>query len=44
MTASTPSNANAPLTYDQAGVNYDLIDPLKVAAQRAAAETGEPGR
>ncbi|MBP9063647.1 MAG: phosphoribosylformylglycinamidine cyclo-ligase, partial [Aquabacterium sp.] len=32
--------ANAPLTYDQAGVNYDLIDPLKVAAQRAAAETG----
>ena len=30
----------APLTYDQAGVNYDLIDPLKVAAQRAAAETG----
>ena len=33
-------NANAPLTYDQAGVNYDLIDPLKVAAQRAAAETG----
>lgn len=23
------------LTYDQAGVNYDLIDPLKVAAQRA---------
>ena len=33
-------NANAPLTYDQAGVNYDLIDPLKVAAQRAAAATG----
>jgi phosphoribosylformylglycinamidine cyclo-ligase len=28
-----------PLTYDQAGVNYDLIDPLKVAAQRAAAAT-----
>ncbi|MFT3858004.1 MAG: AIR synthase related protein [Aquabacterium sp.] len=44
MTAATPpasnANANAPLTYDQAGVNYDLIDPLKVAAQRAAAETG----
>jgi len=37
MTADTPST---PLTYDQAGVNYDLIDPLKVAAQRAAAETG----
>lgn len=37
MTADTPST---PLTYDQAGVNYDLIDPLKVAAQRAAAQTG----
>jgi phosphoribosylformylglycinamidine cyclo-ligase len=32
--------ASAPLTYDQAGVNYDLIDPLKVAAQAAAAATG----
>ena len=29
------------LSYEQAGVNYDLIDPLKVAAQRAAATTGE---
>jgi phosphoribosylformylglycinamidine cyclo-ligase len=28
-----------PLTYDQAGVDYDKIDPLKVAAQRAAAST-----
>jgi phosphoribosylformylglycinamidine cyclo-ligase len=28
------------LSYEQAGVNYDLIDPLKVAAQRAAKETG----
>jgi hypothetical protein len=27
------------LTYDQAGVDYDKIDPLKVAAQRAAAST-----
>jgi phosphoribosylformylglycinamidine cyclo-ligase len=27
------------MTYDQAGVQYDLIDPLKVAAQRAAAAT-----
>ena len=36
MNANTPK----PLTYDQAGVNYDLIDPLKVAAQRAAAATG----
>ncbi|PTT81080.1 phosphoribosylformylglycinamidine cyclo-ligase [Pelomonas sp. HMWF004] len=32
--------SQAPLTYDQAGVNYDLIDPLKVTAQRAAAATG----
>lgn len=29
----------APLTYEQAGVNYDLIDPLKIAAQKAAAAT-----
>jgi len=29
----------APLSYEQAGVNYDLIDPLKIAAQRAAAST-----
>jgi phosphoribosylformylglycinamidine cyclo-ligase len=36
MSANTPST---PLTYDQAGVNYDLIDPLKVSAQRAAAAT-----
>lgn len=27
------------LSYDQAGVRYDMIDPLKVAAQRAAAAT-----
>jgi phosphoribosylformylglycinamidine cyclo-ligase len=33
------SSSPTPLTYDQAGVAYDLIDPLKVAAQRAAAET-----
>lgn len=37
MSSSTPTT---PLTYDQAGVNYDVIDPLKIAAQRAAAETG----
>lgn len=30
---------NSPLSYQQAGVVYDLIDPLKVAAQRAAAAT-----
>ena len=37
-----PADSNAassPLTYEQAGVRYDLIDPLKVAAQRAAAST-----
>ncbi len=31
---------NTPLSYAQAGVQYDLIDPLKIAAQRAAAATG----
>ena len=35
--ASTP--ADSQLSYRQAGVDYDLIDPLKVAAQRAAAAT-----
>jgi phosphoribosylformylglycinamidine cyclo-ligase len=34
-----PAHADGTLTYDQAGVNYDLIDPLKVSAQRAAAAT-----
>jgi phosphoribosylformylglycinamidine cyclo-ligase len=34
---TTPSPA--PLSYEQSGVQYDLIDPLKVAAQRAAAAT-----
>ena len=29
---STPA-PTAPLTYEPAGVHYDLIDPLKVAAQ-----------
>jgi phosphoribosylformylglycinamidine cyclo-ligase len=29
----------SPLTYEQSGVDYDKIDPLKVAAQRAAAST-----
>ena len=38
---STPPSASTgdTLSYEQAGVNYDLIDPLKVAAQRAAAST-----
>ncbi|HSI51006.1 MAG TPA: AIR synthase-related protein [Ideonella sp.] len=40
MTASAShSPAADTLSYEQAGVNYDLIDPLKVAAQRAAAAT-----
>ena len=33
------NHAPTPLSYAQAGVQYDLIDPLKVAAQRAAAAT-----
>jgi phosphoribosylformylglycinamidine cyclo-ligase len=32
-------SAEPPLTYEAAGVVYDLIDPLKVQAQRAAAAT-----
>ena len=34
-----PTPPNTPISYEQAGVQYDLIDPLKVAAQRAAAAT-----
>ncbi|MEP7281285.1 MAG: AIR synthase-related protein [Rubrivivax sp.] len=37
MTAGDASDT--PLDYAQAGVVYDLIDPLKLAAQRAAAAT-----
>ncbi len=41
MSATPPSiRHDSTLSYEQAGVNYDLIDPLKVAAQRAAAATG----
>ncbi len=39
MSSSPSSTAAGTLSYEQAGVNYDLIDPLKVAAQRAAAAT-----
>ena len=39
MTSPVPTRKGATLSYEQAGVNYDLIDPLKVAAQRAAAAT-----
>jgi phosphoribosylformylglycinamidine cyclo-ligase len=40
MKPASPLTGNPPLSYEQAGVNYDLIDPLKVSAQRAAAATG----
>lgn len=40
MTRAASPSASDTLSYEQAGVNYDLIDPLKVAAQRAAAATG----
>ncbi len=33
------TDTTSTLSYEQAGVNYELIDPLKVAAQRAAAAT-----
>ncbi len=40
MTSPPASSASsAPLSYAQSGVDYDLIDPLKVTAQRAAAQT-----
>ncbi|MBW8829520.1 MAG: phosphoribosylformylglycinamidine cyclo-ligase [Burkholderiales bacterium] len=40
MKPVAPQEDSATLSYEQAGVNYDLIDPLKVAAQRAAVATG----
>jgi len=40
MKPVAPHEESATLSYEQAGVDYDLIDPLKVAAQRAAAATG----
>jgi len=44
-TTSTPpataSDLAGPLSYEQAGVRYDVIDPLKLAAQRAAASTAQ---
>jgi phosphoribosylformylglycinamidine cyclo-ligase len=39
MSSSTSPSQSGTLSYEQAGVNYDLIDPLKVSAQRAAAAT-----
>jgi len=35
----SPENAGDPLTYQQAGVDYGRIDPLKILAQQAAAAT-----
>ena len=35
---ATHADSSSTLSYEQAGVNYELIDPLKVSAQRAAAE------
>ncbi|MEO7335266.1 MAG: AIR synthase-related protein [Caldimonas sp.] len=44
MTSNLDTTTDAPspggqLSYRQSGVDYDLIDPLKIAAQRAAAAT-----
>lgn len=39
MTDAARPDSTSTLSYEQAGVNYELIDPLKVAAQRAAAAT-----
>jgi phosphoribosylformylglycinamidine cyclo-ligase len=39
MTQALDTARDTPLSYEQAGVQYELIDPLKVAAQRAAAAT-----
>ena len=38
MTRPAPPSG-PPISYEQAGVDYGLIDPLKVSAQRAAAAT-----
>ena len=41
MTTTPPfATDHGTLSYAQSGVNYDLIDPLKISAQRAAAATG----
>jgi len=39
MNASVSPSEDTPLSYRHSGVDYGLIDPLKVAAQRAAAAT-----
>lgn len=40
MTTSIPIASDSPLSYGGSGVDYAAIDPLKLAAQRAAATTG----
>ncbi|WP_127997587.1 AIR synthase-related protein [Piscinibacter defluvii] len=40
MTDAASPDSHSTLSYELSGVVYDLIDPLKVAAQRAAAATG----
>ncbi|EHR71305.1 phosphoribosylaminoimidazole (AIR) synthetase [Burkholderiales bacterium JOSHI_001] len=39
MSSNPHATPGGTLSYEQSGVNYDLIDPLKVSAQRAAAAT-----
>jgi phosphoribosylformylglycinamidine cyclo-ligase len=39
LSMNTPPSGRAPLSYRDAGIDYDAIDPLKVAAQRSAAAT-----
>jgi phosphoribosylformylglycinamidine cyclo-ligase len=38
-TTTPPHGLSSALTYQQSGVNYDVIDPLKISAQNAAATT-----
>ncbi len=40
MNSKDTRSAATALSYEQSGVDYSLIDPLKVAAQQAAAQTG----
>jgi phosphoribosylformylglycinamidine cyclo-ligase len=41
MSCPPTDPADAPLSYRAAGIDYDAIDPLKVAAQRSAAATAQ---
>jgi phosphoribosylformylglycinamidine cyclo-ligase len=41
MKSASIAASTETLSYEQSGVNYDLIDPLKVTAQAAAAATGQ---